>query len=228
MYKRQGEEEEVQVVDLKKSFFKALIADRKEDLQYLAHVRQRYGIQEIQKDTAYSKDSLVIYKRSYYKAIRAIASATVSDLPTDDWEQINPLQVETTYSTDTVVVHQEKLYKAKKSVTTSITITESLSSPDWEEIKGGDLKRELSVIMSNRFPQGNPTKYPSGIVNHALLVSLEGYLNDDTAEDEETVYISESEPSGKDLDDLTEESFIRCVILTQWSCLLYTSPSPRD
>jgi hypothetical protein len=212
-----GEEEEVQVVDLKKSFFKALIADRKEDLQYLAHVRQRYGIQEIQKDTAYSKDSLVIYKRSYYKAIRAIASATVSDLPTDDWEQINPLQVETTYSTDTVVVHQEKLYKAKKSVTTSITITESLSSPDWEEIKGGDLKRELSVIMSNRFPQGNPTKYPSGIVNHALLVSLEGYLNDDTAEDEETVYISESEPSGKDLDDLTEESFIRCVILTQWS-----------
>ena len=36
-----GAEEEVQVVDLKKSFFKALIADRKEDLQYLAHVRQR-------------------------------------------------------------------------------------------------------------------------------------------------------------------------------------------
>ena len=36
-----GAEEEVHVVDLKKSFFKALIADRKEDLQYLAHVRQR-------------------------------------------------------------------------------------------------------------------------------------------------------------------------------------------
>ena len=34
-----GAEEEVQVVDLKKSFFKALIADRKEDLQYLAHTR---------------------------------------------------------------------------------------------------------------------------------------------------------------------------------------------
>ena len=117
------------MIDLKKSFFKALIADRKEDLQYLAHVRQR------ESDT-------------------------------------------------------------------------------------GDLKRELSVIMGNRFPQSNPTKYPSGMVNHALLVSLEGYLNDDksdTAEDEETVYISESEPSGKDLDDLPEESYIRCIILTQWS-----------
>ena len=35
--------------------------------------------------------------------------------------------------------------------------------------------------MSNRFPQSNPTekKYPSGMVNQALLVSLEGYLNDD-------------------------------------------------
>ena len=61
----------------------------------------------------------------------------------------------------------------------------------------GDLKRELSVIMSNRFPQSNPTKYPSGMVNHALLVSLEGYLNDDkssiTDKDEETVYVSESD-----------------------------------
>ena len=38
-----------------------------------------------------------------------------------------------------------------------------------------------------------------------------------TAEDEETVYISESDPSGKDLDDLPEESYIRCIILTQWS-----------
>ena len=36
-----GDDEEVHVVDLKQSFFKALIADRKEDLQYLAHVRQR-------------------------------------------------------------------------------------------------------------------------------------------------------------------------------------------
>lgn len=115
-----GADEEVQVVDLKKSFFKALIADRKEDLQYLAHVRQR-------------------------------------------------------------------------------------------ESDKGDLKRELSVIMGNRFPQSNPTKYPSGMVNYALLVSLEVYLS------EETVYISESEPSGKDLDDLTEESYIRCIILTQWS-----------
>ena len=125
-----GAEEEVQVVDLKKSFFKALIADRKEDLQYLAHVRQR-------------------------------------------------------------------------------------------ESEEGDLKRELSVIMGNRFPQSNPTKYPSGMVNQALLVSLEGYLNDDkistTDKDEETVYVSESDPSGKDLDDLPEESYIRCIILTQWS-----------
>ena len=59
------------------------------------------------------------------------------------------------------------------------------------------------------------------MVNHALkLVSLEGYLNDDksdTIEDEETVYLSESEPSGKDLNDLTEDSYIRCIILTQWS-----------
>lgn len=124
-----GAEEEVQVVDLKKSFFKALIADRKEDLQYLAHVRQR-------------------------------------------------------------------------------------------ESEEGDLKRELSVIMGNRFPQSNPVKYPSGMVNQALLVSLEGYLNDDksdTPEDEETAYISEGDTSGKDLDDLTEESYIRCIILTQWS-----------
>jgi hypothetical protein len=214
-----GAEEEVQVVDLKKSFFKALIADRKEDLQYLAHVRRRYGIQEIQKDATYSPGSLVSYQGTYYRARKAISSATLSSLPTEDWQRIDALQANQAYDQDTVVLHNDNLYKAKQPIT-SATITESLSETDWEAIKVDDLQRELSVIMGNRFAQSDAEKYPMGMVNHALLVSLEGYLNHDdslTDPNEATTYISEADQTGRDLEDLAEDSYVRCIVLSQWS-----------
>ncbi len=121
--------EEVQVVDIKKRFFNTLIAEAKEDLQYLAHVRQRY-------DEA-----------------------------------------------------------------------------------GDTLRRELSVIVGNRFAQSDPKAYPSGMANHALLVSLEGYLNDDDqlGTDQQSNYVTGDDAAGTLLEDLDDDAFVRFVVLTSWS-----------
>ncbi len=122
-------EEAVQVVDVKKRFFNTLIAEIKEDLQYLAHIRQRY-------DEA-----------------------------------------------------------------------------------GDTLTRELSVIVGNRFAQSDPKAYPSGMANHVLLVSLEGYLNDDAqlGTDQQSNYATGDDMAGTLLEDLDDDVFVRFVVLTSWS-----------
>ena len=121
-----GNEEEVQVVDVKKPFFEQLIAKRKQDLQYIAHVRRRYDSKQ-------------------------------------------------------------------------------------------QLKRELSVIIANRFARHNKEEYPLGMANHALLVSLEGYLNDDAKTAEKSLYVTGDESAGVLLAGLPGDSYIRLVILTSWS-----------
>ncbi len=124
-----GPEEEVQVVDVKKHFFNTLIAETKEDLQYLAHVRQRY------------------------------------------------------------------------------------------DETGQSLKRELSVIVGNRFAQSDPETYPSGMANHLLLISLEGYLNDDSqlGTDQQSNYTTGNDTEGVLLEQLNDDDHIRYIVLTGWS-----------
>jgi hypothetical protein len=120
--------EEILTIDVKASFFRQLIADRKEDLQYLAHVRERRS----------ESDMLV---------------------------------------------------------------------------------RELSVIMANRFAQGNNQKYPLGMANYAMLVSLEQYLNDDSRvlSDSKSLYVTGGQTTGTPLDQLSADAYVRLVILTHWS-----------
>jgi hypothetical protein len=120
-------------VDVKVSFFRQLIADRKQDLQYLAHVRQRYSESE-------------------------------------------------------------------------------------------ELIRELSVVLANRFAQGNVEDYPLGMANYSLLVSLEQYLNDDSRvpsdsniADLQSLYVTSGQASGTPLDQLSADAYLRLVILTRWS-----------
>nr|VFK36479.1 MAG: hypothetical protein BECKSD772F_GA0070984_100217 [Candidatus Kentron sp. SD] len=103
----------VTTVDVRKSFFNKMIADRKEDLEYLAHVRQRWE--------------------------------------TDD------------------------------------------------ENRPTELKRELAVLIANRFAQSDNENYPQGMRNWALLVSLEGYLDSDSG-----------------LDGCPDDQYIRFVVLTHW------------
>jgi hypothetical protein len=129
--------EEVLTIDVKASFFRDLIADRKEDLQYLAHVRQRYS-------------------------------------------------------------------------------------------ESDELIRELAVIMANRFAQGNNQKYPLGMANYAMLVSLEQYLNDDSrvSDDTKSLYVTGGQTTGTPLDQLSgdADAYVRLVILTRWSFTSKDSP----
>tara|TARA_A100001015_G_C15042544_1_gene740774 strand:- start:2679 stop:5198 length:2520 start_codon:yes stop_codon:yes gene_type:complete len=83
----------------------------------------------------------------------------------------------------------------------------------------GHLKRELSVIMGNRFAQSNTDKYPTGMANYALLVSLEQYLNDSSGlkDEQRSLYATGTEATGVALKDLDEQAYIRLLVLTHWS-----------
>ncbi|ROS00163.1 hypothetical protein EDC56_2799 [Sinobacterium caligoides] len=195
-------QQSVKTVDIKKSLFRKLfcrddkdISSNKDQIEYLAHIRRRWQPQAT--DTLGDPINIDVEK-----GIIDTLNASVFKLGTSNIHDTFNLPK----TAENVVVIVESVSWLISDPDNGDILIDTIKPIDGSSKKATlqvcTLKRELSVLVSNRLGQADHLTYPEGTKNHALVVSLEQYLKKDTI---------------NEINELDDDAMLRFIVLTAWS-----------
>ena len=185
----------VRTIDVKKSLFNKLILNGrlntkdKDQLEYLAHIRRRW--------------------QPVGDEIR-LMSTTKADLNSGDLSKLAELDLPRGSSVS--VISKDRGWLVQNSLKGDMLIDAVPTVDNHFVVQKMSLKRELSVLVSNRFGQSatseNASRYPGGLENTASVLSLESYLTE--------AVLSE-------IRLLSDNDYLRFIVLTSWD--FYCQPA---
>lgn len=191
----------VQTITIKKSFFNTLLWQDKSQNNYLSHVRRRWQATN-DANEYFDAAALNELDKQFYPGN---GSAEAPKKGEDSRVELTDYLRENLHLPDSAVKIDQLARKSSWLVNDpekGDLLLDLIDGDDGKNrLKVSSLKRELSVLMSNRFAQSDSTIFPEGTRNNCYVVSLEGYLKEENREE---------------IDSLNDGDMMRIVVLTSW------------